>query len=631
MVDSRHRTTIEVNVDDRKLKTLDQTMKRAFDDSVMGRFEQSLAKAAQNLTTLQKAAERFEQSMRSAQQRQQQAPRRAPPGGGGGPGGAPGGGAPGGGGGGQPSWWSRTGSTAVGSYLGGLASRAPVGQGFVAQMAAGIPIFGGMIAGSLNAAQGYYQQFAASETTRARMAGQTGSRLRVPEATRSNFTRLGYDLPTSYGMMGNYSQQSGLTGANLSGDFLTQATNLQALGGVQNAASIVGAAGTAGGQTAMPAKLMMQAVAAGVASGVRESRLTQFIQVASSVLQQARSEGTNLSAEAVLGMQRGYSGLGEGFQGAAGTRAMQSTVTSMRGFKPTRSAASLVGLRAAGFGRGKSYMEALESFQERPQDVLPQVIREIRSMSGGNQHAGMQLMMDLMQELGGFRPTVRQARSLMMGDMSVLDAGGMGGEDFEATGLMERRRAATQGAFGTASVEAAYRNESIGLGGRVAGAVQTIRGMEMKMAAGIEPIVKGVAKMTEYLKGLYDTFQEEGFAGVMKKIFGDIGDLLKTAIEKITPTVDAATEAVERNVERSTSQYGEGVEAILNDPIGEARNLWNAVTGNEPVQAPASGSGDVGPQSSAADALERAEQSLREARGYLKNLDRLGEGQTAVG
>ncbi len=653
MPEQRHRTVLEYRLDDRQLKAAEQTMARVFDDKLLKAFETTLERSAKHLEILTKTAERFDAAMKRSA----------------GPAATPARVAPGGGGSGaaqnaglagamstlsrsiqqlqqaqrrQPGAGTMFAATAAGSYLGGLGSRlGGGGDGILAQAASGIPIVGGFIGAAVNAVQRYYQEYAQQQIAISRSVGPLGSR-RI--AAGGAFTGFGLARGEAFGQAAQYAQAGGLSGDELTGDISRTALRMQFLGGIQDPTSIIGAAGVGGGMTGRSgAQVMMRAVSAGMLSGIREARLGQFMQAMSQALEQARLEGADLSPDSINQLVAGIAALGPGFTGEQAQRAMSSALPTMRAFQPGMDVASLVGLRAAGFGSpgGPSYHEALRRFQERPHEILPQIISTIRAMGGGNEAAQVELMRQIAPRFLGFTPTIQQAESLMAGDLSGFgEVDERGGEQFLG------RREGLRGAFGVPATEAAFANRRAAVGRRTAGAALAVRRTEMDITESILPrVATGIEQVVTYLRGLYETFTGAGMTEMLRQM---LGDLLPSLGVPVTPDVQRRirqlTEGRIPDDAGQTPMMGTPLPPDLQRRIDEAgpqegweRELqqflhdWTGAPSPEEVdrrRQQRQREREEGPSASAVEALRRMSRDAQRAADMLEGVD---DGDLAMG
>lgn len=672
-MDNRHRTVIEIGVDDRKIKGLGETLHRAFDERLLDSFERVLERTGRTLEQMTKAAERFEAIMRGSG---------GGAGGGGGGGGRrpPSGGRGGGGGGGggdsggdlralsqaiaqlsqaqrqlaqsQPGFAARAGSTAVGSYMGsyfgGLAANA-TGEGFVARAVGGIPIVGGFLGGAVGQIQNYYGQFAAAETARSRTVGALG-RSRVG----GGFTRFGFAAPEAMSQAAQFAQMAGLSGEDASDGFFRRALELQMLGGVDGAAGVARAEGLGRSGPGVldmsgeaPARAMMLAVSTGIRSGIREARLGQFVAAATTVLESERQRGTDLGLAGVLQTMRGIAGLGAGFAGEQGQRAMGGVLPAMGGFEAGADTSSLVALRAVGFGRGRSYHEATRFIQDHPEQALPLILGQIRSMAPGNEDAQRELMRMIMPRFG-LSPTRQQMESLASGDLSGFGRS-LGTE--EAESFLQRRQESVGGAFGIPALEATVRNRQLGIGRQVAGAAIGIREAEMDLTETTVPAVaRGAEEMLGWLNGAMAAFREGGGPRLMEYMMqgqggssgsaaprsageaarrgaGAFQHILNSTIADVAEWFGASPEST--RVYRRAAESGAEIMRGEDRAPPPAPGTQGALTPGPQVPAAALDA-ESGPQASAAGALRRISRDASLAADAIERVGLAGEGDLAL-
>jgi hypothetical protein len=654
---------------------LDRTLHRAFDDQMLSSFERILDRSARSLDAMTKAAERFEAVMKRTGGGG--GPAGTGGGGGGGGGGRQGGGGgggdlgaaitalsrniqqlnqqqgvrgggggAGGGGGGGPSFGSRVASTSIGSYLGNVGSSMS-GEGFLAQASGGVPIIGGFIRGAINSIHRYAGQFAQAQIQQSRQVGTLG-RTGAP----GEFTGMGFSQPEAVQQAAQFAQQAGRSGAGANASLNNTALMMKMYGGIDEAPGIIRAAEVGGGSAG--AMQMFEAVSAGMQSGIREARLGQFIGVATQVLEQARLEGTNTQLQSVLRTFTGFAGLGAGFQGEQGMQAGQQAMGALRRFQPGQDVASLVGLRAVGFGTpgGPSYHEALEMFQEDPAAVMPQLLETIRSMAPGNETAQVQLMRDISPKLMGFTPTIQQARSMVGGDTSMF---GQQVDTVEGAEFVQRRRQRLRGAMGVAGREAAFRDSQIALGAQTYGTSRTLQETEMGALREILPrVAEGIGQILDFLKETFAVFQADGFSAVIEHVLNSMISGIGRAMNLSSGAVNTATGTVSGGLAllagTSPSQQPPGSAQAYASEVDRLRaaNRAAGAAGGRMSTSPATPQytramaekdyqlgiqaavNGTDPQASAAGALRRARDSLNEAAGLIENLGLPAEGELAA-
>lgn len=567
MPSQRTRTVIEIDVDDRKIKGLDRTLHRAFDDRMMQSFERVLERSSRSIDAMTKAAERFEQTMKRAQagggSGMAAAVGRAAQSGGGG--GDVGGavrqlsrqiqqlgrqqGSGGGSGSSGPGFWNRTAAVGIGSYLGrGAASISS--EGFTGQMLGGIPIIGGMLSGAVSSMHSYANMAGQLGTTRARSIGSVGVR-----PNQGLFHSYGYSRPEAWGQLTQIGQQTGRYGEGLDSELLNTAMTAQTYGGIQGSGALIGAAEAAGGAGRGNAQMITRAISAGMQMGIRETRLTQFIATAAQVLEQARVSGSDMQLQSVLQTMSGFGGLGAGFQGRAGSQAGATAINSLRNFAPGTNVASLIALRAAGFGSGTSYHDALERIQESPEEMIPAIIQQMRD-AGASTGGIVEMMRQIGPQLFGFQPSVQQARSMASGDLSAFST-----EVTEERGAqhLARRRDALRPELGIARSEASLTNRRIAAGerhyGTSRGILRTEIGVVTTAMGELAPIIDSVRHA---LEGALNAFKEGGFAGLMNHV-------MEGVIQRIQET---APQVVEEGVAAATGLTPDQARARMVDPSG---------------------------------------------------------------
>jgi len=615
MTEQRHRTVLEYRVEDRQIRGLEQSVQRAFSEDTLTSFEKGLDRIARNIGALSSATDRFGQA----------ADRRggAPPSGGGVGGGrgsnadvltalsglsanigrlaqdsrrrgvGPSGAGP------------MAASSYAGAAAGGLFSRmGGGGDGIIGQAFSTIPIVGGFLQAGVDAVQRYYAEFAAQQQQIAGSLGALGSRDLA--GAGADYTRFGLDRGRAFSAAAGYAQSGGGALDELGA---RTALSLEHLGGIQDPTAIVGAAntGTRGGSSA--GRVMLQAVSAGLVAGIRDARLGQYLSTMASALEQARTEGTSLSDESLGRMMQGFSALGSAWSGERATRATTSAASTMRAFSPGMDVASAVGLAAVGFGTpgGPSYHDALRMFQENPEQVMPQLLQQIRSMSGGDQGAGVELMRQIMPRFLGFTPTIDQARAAFSGDASAFSSE----VDTQASlDFLRQRREGLMGGFGVAGAEAAYANRRAGIGGDVAGTALQIRGMEANLVSSTLPaIAGGISEILSLLQRSFAVILEQMRVAYSASSGGP------TPIDLITNPGEVLGE-FGREIRRIVDEATEGAPSVPRESL--------------PVEDRGMRPG-ASPRASAADALRRISRDAGIAADAIDRSGNVPDGEVMVG
>ena len=513
MADNRIKTTIELKVDDRDVRNLNKTVSRAFDEKSVKDFERAVERSSRAMAVLATASTRAAKANYTAMG--VGIGRGGGGGSGGGPGGVGGGGgdtreliasireltaamrANGPGGGGKEkgeSFFSRTGSTAIGTYLGnrtsqvgGLVGGSVGGSGMTAGIAGAIPLLGSAISGAINGIRSIYGEFVQQQAAESGSVGATGRGL---GGFQDPAQAWGLDASQAPGVMAEFSQQSQLTGRALTDRFATKALEYKMLGGIGNASSIVGAANTSGGAVANPEKLMAQAISAGMRAGIKDSKLSDYMGQVAGWAEQTRAGGFNIAPESVLQMIEGYSKVG--LRGESAIRNALSASAAIRGMGKGSSSSDMMALTAVGYGQGTSYYDARKMLEKSPEKVMPQILKMMGQ--GGSLEGRMRVFETMFAPIAGTM-SVEDMEKLMGGDTS-----GFGAElgTAESSGLLTGR-AGLLGKFAVGAHEAGNRNARFAVGGSdsVRTAAQAVEDADILatkiIAPMMAPIVKGVA------------------------------------------------------------------------------------------------------------------------------------------
>lgn len=521
MGDTRHRTTIEIGVDDSEIKRLGQQLERALDPALVSSFERMMERSTRQVDALVKVTERLGRVTQQMARTQEAAAKRAEKAnkGGGGffssmfgsaAGSYMGTRAGSGGGGGFGSAYGRA------NQAGGMAGRfAPVSEGFFGGALGGLPLVGPFLGATISGAQSYYNAYAGYMNQAAGAVGQTGGPLRIRGGMQ-----LGVGLPEQIQMMSQFSGSSGRTGEGLS-EVAPGLLGLQRILGLQNAGGVLGALESTGGTAGMSDVTDM--IAAGMEAGVRNSRLDQYLQQVSSFAEQARSQGILLEPATMSSLGRMFSGMGGehamAFRGRAGTSAALNMAQGLRRAGQGTDAFSYMALRAAGFtGRpgGRSFMQAQLALEETPHEVLPQLFQSLLS-GGGDPEA----VADMIQR--GFRGmgvelSTRQVLALAGNQGQIGTSGGGVGRRMLHREMGTRSRSMA-GVFRPAATAARLEAGRIGIGGQVERGVVTLQQFEQDM---VQRFLPGAMRMVEGISGyaqeIVDAYDAGGGEAVMTRL-----------------------------------------------------------------------------------------------------------------
>ncbi len=483
MTDTRHKSTIEIGVDDRDLDETQKKIQRTFDPRAVEAFTRNIERATKSFEKMGVAAKKA-----------------GMPATGGSFGGNTGGGGAAGGsqiglsadisalrraiqeladqhkktnereeqhahaGRGRGSGRGMSAMSAAAGFAGGVGVSA-ISGGFVGTLASSIaqaviPVFGAAVGQVLSAgaqqAVALYQEYAQQQMAQAGAFGRTG----VAGGYVGEGARYGIQPGQMPGILSQLSGSSGLDGSRLTSALPVQ-LRLSQLLGVEGAGGIVGAAETAGGRVSDPSELMLQAVSEGLAIGIRTTRLDQYLQNVSGWVEGVRSQGLNLSPESAMRMISGMAA--SGLQGEAAVGAARSMSDSLATAGRGRGLAHALAISATGFGQqgGPDYHDALMMLEDRenhPQ-LMENFVGRVRGM-GGSTGQRAYLMRTLAEGLGGSM-TETTADGLMRYGFANVMAGGTDG----ATDLIEQRRRAAGGVFAAGAETAGIAAQRIAVGG----------------------------------------------------------------------------------------------------------------------------------------------------------------------
>jgi len=609
MTDARHKTVIEIGIDDKAVRGLGQTMGRTFDDKTLRTFEMAVERTARTMDKLLGAATKLDAIMKSVARSGG-----AGPGGGGsrsrGGGGPPdppynpGGG--GGGGGGGPSREDETRrQQAIRSRIEQAGSAIGGGSALSGALGA-IPYVGGFFSGAIQQVQQLYQEHAQVQTARARAYGQTG---RASSSLDGTFARHGYSAGEGAGMLGNFAQQTGLRGGRLDSETVQGLLNLQTRAGISNAGSLIGASGTAGGSQDMkPLAEVYDAIESGLTAGIRVSRIDQYLSQMASSVEQLRTGGFNINPSTISTLTRQ---MGEAtLQGENATARALSITQAITHQGRDGSVASRLALQAAGFTggpEGRSYMDARDRLETHPEEILPNILEHLhemfRDITDPDEHRDR--IAQVLQ---------REGQGLGLGDLSTRNARAFAEANYEAmrrAGTPEYRQVndlleggrQVEG-LGTAVTEASHRNRRAAIGGSVAGTATRLRDTDLDITQTWITEFGGVVDvMVDSVRELAAAFRDGGFTALLRALAGFGGDHIPGLPGGIPGVPGTAGP-------RSDSRRG----ANQSDATGPApaRRFVPSGTPDDPG-------------ASAIDALRRAGDANHEAAGHLERMGLTGE------
>lgn len=549
MAETKHRTTLEIGVEDREVIGLGREIDNTFDPRRVEAFAEVIERAATHMSALADAQERVAAALDAATR---------------------GGGGAGGGGGGSPAAAGGVGGDIsalldalggireelknqgkarkeveretvrsltrgmLGGIGGGIAGLGPAAMsgGMTAAVAGLIPIVGPAFAAAIGAANGYASEFAAQRQAEAGAFGATGLSWRDQEALVGEaVSAFGISPGSVPGMLASFAASSGLSGGRLGGGFGASLA-LEQLLGVRGGGSLIGAAETAGGRVSDPAQLLEDAVSAGVNSGFRVTRLDDFFSGVGSFMQRAATQGIPLDASSVLGMVQSFAATGSAFQGEAGLAAAEGISGALSRAGRGEGVFQGVALRSVGFGEpgGPSFMQARERLSriaENP-EYIANFVNQLRSMAP-DADTGAYLIERAFRDLGHeLSPT--QARQLYeMGYSPVTEMGGAGAE------LLAERGARAGNIFGVGASTGGLARGRQRLGGAVFEDSQRIQRRDLSLTSRILPRALGAVDAgAQMVEDVFAAYQRDGMAGVWgymrDTVGGSVGDAVADAL-----------------------------------------------------------------------------------------------------
>lgn len=538
MPETRHRTVLEIGVDDRDLRRLAPTMERALNPKVAEAFEKSMERSTSALTKmieqqtklgklLDDQAKRASSRQRDDDRRRRDEDRRA-------------------------REATRSGS-AQGSFMGTLgahvamrgnqlAGQMPYNEGFLTQMLSAIPILGPAFGGAVGGAQAFYQSFAAQQIARARAFGTTGLGNRAFAGLTGTGVGLGMGPSEMAGFLGGLGSSTGMRGSALAGA-APRALQLQTLlgidsgvsGGIANAVltgtqAFTGLSDPADEERATA--MMTEAVADGLAAGIREGRLGEVLgQLAQSVTAM-RTQGIPIDLSESLALMRGLGALGGGFSGEAAGAAARSITQGFAAAPDREGVLSALAIRNRMNETGEDYETAARSIEASPVASFRSVMSTLSRFRGTR---GYETMLRSSFERLGINLSREQAHRLAGMDPSALEGmvgSAMGSGEGLVGGLLEERMG--EAPLGTAATEAGYEARRAGIGAGMAGTVGEYRNLELRMIRALQPMVQSFAQgVIREMSGLFDAFQEGGVAGLLEHALTRLADVISDLPSRI--------------------------------------------------------------------------------------------------
>lgn len=544
MADERHKTSIEIDVDDQQIRQLGAAIKGALGSEVVNRFEQSMRGVTQQVEKLAKAFEGVDVPKRRGEERARLPSVRKSAAIAAAVSGVVG--APGSGlsaaqrrqrereekerGGRGLGFWGTTAAVATGNMLTRGATAAAGGEGLTERGLGAVPFgIGAPLAAAVGTARQVNREFIAFRQSQAEAFGQLGGRVGPGRGAA-----LGIAPGAISGQLAGLARGAGVRGegaADIGIEMLLR-QRLMGIGGGEQA-SLVGAAGI-GGQAQNPAQargLINEAIGGAVVAGFRDARIGEFVQSIAGHVEALRRQGimvdpkSTIRAVAAVGATRGRSLQGEA--GMSAVRGMEEVIRgapSAQGFLPAM-------LMQQAMGGGRDPFRAFMAMEEDPAAMIPQMVQQISGMGGSVEAKAFALH----QGMGG-RISRRQALELIeAGERGDLSADRVDKIMTEGTAKQRELAEGGKAAVGTAATEAGMQAQRIRKGGEVQRDILAMRKAELEIVKQAAAIGAKVAKETvEAARELIDAFKKGGFTELM----GKAGEMMREALKGLTEKLE---------------------------------------------------------------------------------------------
>jgi len=660
VVDSRHRTTVEIDVDDRSIRQLGTELSRALDPRSVDAFERAIERSGRALSRFVAESQKLTATMTQMARQQAQMAR------GGGPGGV--GGGAGAGAGGQHRMLRNMLGTAAGTFMGnqlsrvGMAGQAGVSGQFIGSALGMIPYAGPVLGAAVNAGNAYYQRFLSVERARLQAGALSGVGRSLQQAGGGMFGPLGMGPSEQPGAIQALAQGTGRTGAADLAAVAPAALSNQRFFGVTAPQRMLRAAESQRqmqgllGQPELPGNApgtsQIDAMASAFAAGLRMTDMEEVLGNLATFLQNVGDRGIQVDLSSVMGLMRGMGALGvttgrPGLGGRSGANFGQQFMGGMAGASQGNDLFSFLMLRHAGLGRGRDLMEA-QAFLEDPSNAIDILFDLLGDVQQGRGNLSNNAVAYGLQEGFGQRGINMSSQFWM--DLAAasredleLARGGAGPEGLRA-GLAMFQRAAQgrqselvgterqPGALRTIRGEAGIESAEVGMGAEIAGTVMALRAAELRITHEFLPrALSLVSSVTRATMEILSAWRQGGLGGVLALFAGMSAGALGLGSE----TRQGAAESL-----RSTAQsLRESMPGAVGEFIGGA--LEDVAAGFSPAAAPgaagaapsggrgagaSTGGGAPGTQPGGQDPLAAVSTHLRRAADRLDEYRRGGVG-----
>lgn len=572
MPEQRHTTTLDIRVDDREVQQLAESLDRTFSTKVIDKFTEGLEKQSRAFTTLIHQQKELAKELGAVSKALKDAAR----------------------GDNGPGMVQRVGEQAAGTAIGhklyDMMKELPhqmmgaVRGELTTSLMKAVPGVGEAAAEIVEGARQYYQMQVAYAGQRAGAFGKTGLGVgSMDSASRALGERFGVMPEEVPGLLSSISQQTGLTGRDLQGAAPT-ALGLGRIAGVDQAGSVVGAAGSVGGQmnAARATSLMKDTLSAAIVSGFQESRFDQYFQSLATFTEQMRNQGMMMDPESINALIRGFGASNaETLRGMGAIGFAQNALGGIQKGMRGRGIAAAILMKATGVTEGRNFFEAQEDLENNPAQYFADVVKLIRQNTSNisDQHTRAGFVRNIWEQAGFGNISMSRAR-----DILEMDPDKLKNEFFQPEGenqatdkFMKKRRASFEGTVSPLRFEASKRMEEIEMGQRpeIRKLVQVVHETDLQAVAAIlPPLAEAVSGVIEHAVELVSKWKdilgsgESSPRGPARKaaLGGDMPDPL-TGL----PTLPEE-DAVEHDA--NAREFGPGVAALIQAEKNKAREAF---------------------------------------------------------
>lgn len=579
MVDQRHKTTVEIAVDDRQVRQLGGALRTALSTDQIDRFNRGLDQMLDRLRKAQPAAGALPGGRMGA------APPRLPP-----PPPPPR--APA-----EPEWSKKLidaigkmpGARAVGvgagvgaaggvmlgnyaSRAGGMGAAVMGGEGVTERFLGGIPLFGQAMGAAVGAARRYAQEFISFRQSVVGTVGRTGF---APGTGGEGLGRYGFmpsELPQRFAGIAEASRMRGEGLREFGREALIRERRFGI--GAESSAKLAGAigVGTQGVDATRAQAAVQNAIKTGVAAGFRISDLGDVIDDIASDISQLRSKGIMVDDASMMTLRAMFGATGkESLQGAAATSAAKAAEDVLRSAPERGDFGAALAMQLARKG-GKTPYEAFEMLEKSPQELVPEFIKAITGMGGTEEAQAFGLRSAFQGKIG-----YRQARELIQ----ASQAGTLSPEQIETafgkrTGELGEAAGVAEAQMGGApATAAAMEAKRLGYGGQAVAAIQQLQTQELELAELGVTIGKDIAKISAETIKWVNILKDRGVQGVISEL-GAIGEKPKRFVDVEPGAAIPQEDLQDRMIDLKNAI--EGLTNAFNSYVGAAKSVGNTVT-----------------------------------------------------